>query len=51
VGDPGVPQPADQRQPLVDDRVIDRGLADLDGAGEELGDQQVLTLGLVSTMP
>jgi hypothetical protein len=45
VGDPGVPQLADQRQPLVDDRVIDLGLADFGGAGEELGDEQVLTLG------
>ena len=32
-------------QPLVDHPVVDMGLADFDGAGEELGDQQVLTLG------
>ena len=32
-------------QPLVDDRVVDLGLADLDRIFEELGDQQVLSLG------
>ena len=36
---------ADQQQPLVDHRVVDVGLADFDGAGVELGDQHVLTLG------
>ena len=45
VGDPGVPQLADHCQPLVDDRVVDLGLADFDSVFEELGDQQVLTLG------
>ena len=45
VGDPGVPQLADQPQPLVDHLVADVGLADLDSIFEELGDQQVLTLG------
>src|SRR5262249_14803491 len=45
MSDPGVPQLADQQQPLVDHTVADVGLADFDGAGEELGDEQVLTLG------
>ena len=45
VGDPGVPHGADQQQPLVGHRVVDVGLADLDGAGMELGDQHVLPLG------
>src|SRR5438552_226625 len=42
---PGIPRHAGQRQPLVDDLVVDRGLADLGGILEELGGQQVLTLG------
>ena len=45
MGDPGVPQLADHQQPLVDHRVVDVGFADFDGAGVELGDQHVLTLG------
>ena len=45
VGEPGVPQPADSGQALVDDLVVDLGVADLDGAVEELGDEQVLALG------
>ena len=45
VGDPGVPQLADQQQPLVDHSVVDVGVADFGGTGEELGDHQVLTLG------
>ena len=45
VGEPGVPEPADERQALVDDLVVDLGVADLDGAVEELGDEQVLALG------
>ena len=35
----------DQQQPLVDHLVVDVGVADLDGAVEELGDDQVLALG------
>jgi hypothetical protein len=46
VGQPGVPQLADDSQPVVDDLVpglgIDLGFAELGGAVEELGDQQVL---------
>ena len=45
VGEPGVPQPAHEREALVDDLVVDLGVADLDGAVEELGDEQVLALG------
>ena len=44
VGQPGVPQLADDAQPVVDHLVVDLGLAQLGGAGEELGDQQVLPL-------
>ena len=36
---------ADQREPLVDDRVVDLGLADLDRVLEELHRDQVLALG------
>ena len=45
MGDPGVPQGADQLQSLVDHRVVDVGFADFDGAGMEFGDQHVLALG------
>ena len=45
VGEAGVPEPADEREALVDDLVVDLGVADLDGAVEELGDEQVLALG------
>ena len=45
VGDAGVPEPADQGQPLVDDLVVDLGVPDLLGAVEELGHHQVLALG------
>ena len=31
-----------EREPLVDDLVVDLGVADLVGAVEELGDEQVL---------
>ena len=44
VRDARVPQLPDQPQPLVDHFVADVGVADLDGALEELGDDQVLTL-------
>jgi hypothetical protein len=44
VGDPRVPQRADQLQPLVDHLVVDVGAADFHRAVEELGDQQVLPL-------
>ena len=45
VGEPGVPEPTHERQALVDDLIVDLGVADLDGAVEELGDEHVLTLG------
>jgi hypothetical protein len=45
VRDPRVPQPPDHAQPLVDHPVADIGLADLNRAGEELGDHHVLALG------
>ena len=44
VGEPGVPQPAYECEALVDDLVVDLGVADLDRAIEELGDEHVLTL-------
>jgi hypothetical protein len=44
VGQPGVPQLADDAEAVVDDALVDLGLAQLGGAGEELGDQQVLPL-------
>ena len=40
-----VPQLADDPQAVVDHLGVDLGLAELGGAGEELGDQQVLPLG------
>src|SRR5215831_10606701 len=40
VRDAGIPELPDEQQPPVDDFVIDLGLADLDGTGEELGDEQ-----------
>ena len=45
VGDAGVPELADEGQAFVDDLVVDLGVADLLGAVEELGDEQVLALG------
>jgi hypothetical protein len=42
VGQAGVPQLADDRQAIVDHLLVDLGLAELGGAGEELGDQQIL---------
>ena len=45
VGEAVVPHTTHQCQALVDDRIVDLGLADLDGAIEELGDQQVLAFG------
>jgi hypothetical protein len=45
VGQPGVPQPADHRQATIDHVLVDLGLTQLDRAGEELGDQQVLAVG------
>ena len=45
VGEVGVPQLADDGQPLVDDRVVDVGLAEFGGAIEELEHDQVLPLG------
>ena len=45
VGQARVPELADQRQALVDDVVVDRGVTDLLRAVEELGDEQVLALG------
>ena len=45
MGQPGVPQLADDPQAVVDHLGVDLGLAQLGGAVEELGDQQVLPLG------
>jgi hypothetical protein len=45
VGESGIPQDADQPEALVDDRLVDVGLPELDGVVEELGDEQVLALG------
>ena len=45
VGQPGVPQLADQGQSVVDDAVVDVGVAELGRIVEELGDEQVLPLG------
>jgi hypothetical protein len=51
VGQVGVPEPADDGQALVDDGVVDLGLADLFGALDELEDDQVLPLGVSWAMP
>ena len=45
VGQPGLPELADDLEAVVDDLVVDLGLAELGGAVEELGDQQVLAFG------
>ena len=45
VREPAVPQLPDQREALVDDGVVDVGVADLLRAVEELGDEQVFALG------
>ena len=45
VGQAGVPQLADERQAVVDDAVVDLGLAELGRVGDELGDEQVFPLG------
>ena len=45
VGQAGVPQLADDAQAVVDHALVDLGLAELGGAVEELGDQQVLAVG------
>ena len=42
VGKPGIPQLADHCQAVVDDAVVDVGLAEFGGMVEELGDEQVL---------
>jgi predicted ATPase len=42
VGQPGVPQLADDAKAVVDHLVVDLGLAQLGRAGEELGDQQAV---------
>ena len=42
VREPGVPELADEREALVDDLVVDLGVADLLRVVEELGDEQVL---------
>jgi hypothetical protein len=41
VGQPGVPELADDAEAVVDDALVDLGLAQLGGAGKEFGDQQV----------
>ena len=45
VGEPGIPESPHERQALVDDLIVDLGVADLLGAVHELGDEHVLTLG------
>ena len=45
MGQPGVPQGADERQPVVHDPLVDLGVAELDRMIEELGDEQVLPFG------
>ncbi|MGD0937947.1 MAG: hypothetical protein ABR922_25680 [Streptosporangiaceae bacterium] len=45
VGDPRVPQRADQQQSLADQLVVEVGAADFHRAVEVLGDQQVLPFG------
>jgi hypothetical protein len=45
MGQARLPQHLHDAQTVVDHRVGDLGFAQLDGAGEELGDQQVLPLG------
>ena len=45
VGQPGVPQIANEREAVVDDPVVDVGLTEFDRAVEELGYQQILSLG------
>ena len=45
VGQPAVPQLADQGQPVIDDLHVDDGVAEFGRLIEELGDQQVLPLG------
>ena len=42
VGQSSVPHLANDQQPVVDDLLVDRGVAQLRRPGEELGDQQVL---------
>ena len=46
MGQTCVPQPADHRQPFVDDAFIDVGIPDLLGTLEELHEDHVLALGL-----
>jgi hypothetical protein len=45
VGQPSLPELADDAQAVVDHLLVDLGLAQLGRAVEELGDQQVLPLG------
>ena len=45
VGETGVPQDADDVKSLVDQPVVDVGVAELDGVVEELGDEHVLAFG------
>jgi hypothetical protein len=40
--EPCVPHLADNQQPVIDDLIVDRDLAQLGRAGEELGHQQIL---------
>src|SRR3954471_13457164 len=42
--EPGVPQPPNQHETLVDHTIVDLGLADLFGPVEELCDEEVLAL-------
>ena len=45
VGQPRIPQPADDAKAVVDHALVDLGVAELGGVVEELGDQQVLAFG------
>jgi hypothetical protein len=45
VGQTGVPEAADDLEAVIDDPLVDLGVAQLDRAVEELGDQHVLAVG------
>jgi hypothetical protein len=41
MGESLVPHLADDQQPVINDRIVDRGVSQFRRAGEELGEQQV----------
>jgi hypothetical protein len=51
VGQPGLPELADDLEAVVDDLIGDLGFAEFHRVGEELGDQEVLAFGVSSTTP